>query len=140
MPQKCSICKHPKRAHINRALMNPKRSLRSIARQYDTSVGTLSRHKEHIASSVDLAKKNGAIKAGKTAYEQFMALVTEAETEYKGSSGNLKVRWFEQRVALLKEAFRLGIEAQREREKQVFNDVTPAVQDLIDKVMGNDKK
>ena len=37
MPQKCSVCVHAKRAHINKALLNPKWSLRDIAGQYGVS-------------------------------------------------------------------------------------------------------
>ena len=46
MPRKRSICTHPKRTHINRALMNPKRSLRKISAQYGVSPSTLQRHKK----------------------------------------------------------------------------------------------
>ncbi len=133
MPQKCSICKHPKKAHINRALLNPKKSLRQIAAQYGISASTLQRHKKHLIAAMQLAKKEAELKEGKTAFEQFNEMVKQAEQKYNNSSGALQVSWFREWRGMLELAFKLGIEEARQRERQTFADMTPAVKAIIDK-------
>lgn len=134
MPRKCSICIHPKRAHINRTILSGKKSLRQIAVQYGVSVSALQRHKKHLVEAMRLAKKNGEIKEGKTAFEQFNEMVREAEGKYRTTDGQLQVGWFREWRAMLELAFKLGIEEEQRRERQVFTDVTPAVKALIDKM------
>lgn len=46
MPPKCSICTHPKRAAIDRALLDDRGSLRDIARQHAVSKDALHRHRQ----------------------------------------------------------------------------------------------
>ncbi len=133
MPRKCSVCTHPKRAHINRALMNPKRSLRQIAAQYGVSSSTLQRHKKHMVQTIQLAKKNGAIEEGKTALEQFNEMITEAEKRYREAEGQLQIGWFREWRAMLELAFKLGIEEERRRDTEEFRDVTPGVLAIIKK-------
>ncbi len=42
MPRKCSICIHPKRADINKAVLSGKKSIRKIAAQFqDVTPGVL---------------------------------------------------------------------------------------------------
>ena len=67
MPRKCSICTHPKKVHINRALMNPNNSLREIAVKYRASQSAPDRHRAHITNAVQVARKNGDSKQGKRA-------------------------------------------------------------------------
>jgi hypothetical protein len=43
----CSLCKHPKRHEIDEAMANHV-PLRALTKQFGTSIGTLSRHKEHM--------------------------------------------------------------------------------------------
>ena len=137
MPRKCSVCTHRKRAHINWALLNPKNSLREIAGQYDVSKSTLQRHlKEHLLPAIQLAKKEAELKEGKTAIEQFNAMIKKAEQKYDGSTGALQVSWFREWRGMMELGVKLGMEAQR--EKQVFNDVTPEVQKLIDRLFEED--
>ena len=132
MPQKCLVCIHPKRAHINRALMNPKCSLRDIAARYEISRSTLQRHKTHIKNAIVKAKKKEEVKTGQTAIEQFSAMLEEAESRYRKAKAAQKVQWFREWRSMLELAFKLGIEEQRQRERQVFSDVTPAVGEAID--------
>ncbi len=97
MPRKCSICTHPKRAHINRALLNPKKSLREIAVQYGGSISTLDRHlKKHLLPAMKLAKKEAELK--------------EAEDKYNGSMGALQVSWFREWRGMMELGFKLGME------------------------------
>ena len=113
--------------------MDPKRSLRDIASQYGTTYGTLQRHKTHITTAVQIAHKNGEIKQGKSAYDRFEELVAEAEAEFKSARGMERVHWFREKRSLFTEFFKLGMEAQRQAEKQVYSDVTPAVLAIINK-------
>ena len=134
MPRKCSICTDPKRAHINRALLNPKKPLRQIAVQYGKSVSTLQRHKiRHLIPAMQLAKKNRELQEGKSAFEQFNEMVKEAEQKYRDTTGQLQVGWFREWRAMLELAFKLGIEEERRRERQTFSDVTPGVLEIINK-------
>ena len=114
--------------------MDPKRPLRKIAKQYTVTVATLHRHKtKHLLPAIQLAKKEAEIKEGKTAFEQFTEMVKEAESKYNNSSGNLQVSWFREWRAMLELAFKLGIEEARQRDQQVYHDMTPAVKAIIDK-------
>ena len=137
MPRKCSICTHPKRAYINRAILRCKKSLRKIAIQYEVGFAAVQWHKKkHLIPAMQLAKKNREIKEGKTAFEQFNEMVKEAEQKYRGTTGQLQVGWFREWRAMLELAFKLGIEEERRRERQIFKDVTPGVLQIIEKEFG----
>ena len=137
MPRKCSICTHPKRAHINRAILSGKKSLRKIATQYEVGAAAVAWHKKHhLAEAMKLVK----IEEGKTAFEQYNYMLKEVEKKYGESEGMLQVTWFREWRGMLKMAFDLGIEAERRREQHVFQDVTPAVLLMIEaaqKIGGN---
>ena len=137
MPRKCSVCTHRKRAHINRALLNPKNSLRKIAEQYEVSYSAVQRHKkEHLIPAMQFAQRKAELKEGKTAIEQFNEMIKEAKEKYNDSEGALQVNWFREWRGMMELGFKLGMEAQR--EKQVFSDVTPEVQKLIDHLFEED--
>ena len=51
MPRTCSICSHPQRREIDRALLAGE-SLRNIAQRHGASLAALHRHKAHIAAAV----------------------------------------------------------------------------------------
>ena len=75
----CSICRHRKRAEIDRAVLD-KVSLRTIAQQYGTSAAVLCRHKPHIATEVMQVKQSQEqARAGGLA-EYFEAFLERAET------------------------------------------------------------
>ena len=140
MPRKCSICTHPKRAYINRAILSGKKSLRKIAIQYGVGFAAVQWHKKkHLIPAMQLAKRNGEIKEGKTGFEQFNEMVKEAEEKYRETTGALQVGWFREWRAMLELAFKLGIEEERRRERQVYSDVTPEVQELIDKLFEDEE-
>ena len=86
-----------------------------------------------------LARKNREIKEGKTGFEQFNEMVKEAEDKYRGTTGQLQVGWFREWRAMLELAFKLGIEEERRRERQIFKDVTPGVLQIIEKEFGIDQ-
>lgn len=53
MPRTCSICSHPERQAIDRALLADSRSFRDVARQYGVSKDALLRHKnDHLAGKL----------------------------------------------------------------------------------------
>ncbi|MGQ9683847.1 MAG: hypothetical protein ACUVX9_15025 [Anaerolineae bacterium] len=51
MARTCTICSHPQRSEIDRALLASE-PLRKIARRHKTSVAALHRHRSHIAAAV----------------------------------------------------------------------------------------
>jgi hypothetical protein len=55
MPQVCTVCKHPQRLEIERALLN-RNTYRYIAKHFGTSTTALIRHRDHIAGA--LAQRN----------------------------------------------------------------------------------
>lgn len=141
MPRKCSICTHPKRAHINRTILSGKKSLRKIAIQYGIGFAAVQWHKkQHLIAAMKLAKKNGEIEQGRSGYEQYNFMLKEVEKKYGESEGMLQVTWFREWRGMLKMAFDMGMEEERRRERQVFQDVTPAVLLMIEaaqKIGGN---
>ena len=95
MPRKCSICTHRKRAHINRAILSGKKSLRKIAEQYELKPGAVLWHKrKHLAEAMKVAKENGEIEEGKSGYELYNFMLKEVERKYGESEGMLQVTWF----------------------------------------------
>jgi len=140
MAQKCSICIHPKRQYINRMLMNPKRSLREIAVKYRASQSALGRHRGHISNSIAVAKKNGDIEQGKTTYEQYEELMTEAKKKYRKATGMIQVAWFREWRAIFETALKRGVEEgikrleeeRRSAHQEEYSDMSPAIKELID--------
>ena len=107
--------------------------MRVLAGQYGFSRSILQRHTLHVYEAMQLAKKNSAIKEGKTAYEQFMEMLGEAEKKYRNSKKQLQVQWFREWRTLMMDGFKLGMEEGRRREQQVHKDVTPGVLEIINK-------
>ena len=138
MPQRCSICIHPKRRSIDRMLLNPKRLLREISGRFSVSVSALDRHKAHIVRAVTTAKRAGAVKVGKTAHEQFEEMVAEAEKKYREAKGSVQVAWFREWRGMLELAFKLGLAARLTEEVHTYRDVTPAVAALIEGLTADD--
>lgn len=137
MAPKCTICIHPKRAYINKMLMNPKRTLREIAARYGSTTGTLQRHKKHLTRDIQVARTNGAIDQGKTAYEQYQELMTEAKKMYEKATQMTQVAWFREWRSLFELAVKTGVaealkEAKLAEQQDQFNDMSPAIKELID--------
>lgn len=102
MPQPCSICSHPKRAEINKALVADGASLRAVARQYDVSKDALQRH-----------VKNGHIEE-KIKKAQAAQDVVEADDLL---SEILDVQKFAQEMREKAETQRIALEANRDISK-----------------------
>jgi len=56
MPRVCTVCTHPSKAEINKALLD-KKPYRDIASRYDTSTATLLRHREHMPRQLAKAQE-----------------------------------------------------------------------------------
>lgn len=56
MPQICSVCRHPRRLEVEKALIAGT-ALRAIARQYGPSRAAITRHRTHIAGQISDATK-----------------------------------------------------------------------------------
>jgi len=70
MPRVCTICTHPQRKAINKAIMDRTKSMRGIAAQYGLSKGTVGRHKEHMNQTLeDVATDERVVEARDTAVE-----------------------------------------------------------------------
>lgn len=128
MPRACSICKHPKRRYIDKAYQT--KTLRYIAEKYDVSLSAVARHKEHIAKALEKVETTGA----KSFMERFETLYADAETNYANAEKTSdKLVWLRELRSWMELAYKLGIEAERRKAQEVFSDMTPAVQAIIDK-------
>jgi len=62
VPRQCSVCTHPKRDEINRAIVAGKLSLRRIAKQYGLSPSAVERHAgAHIPATLAKAREAGEV-------------------------------------------------------------------------------
>lgn len=128
MPRACSICTHPKRRYIDKAYQT--KSLRYIAEHYGVSLSAATRHKKHIAKALEKVETNGA----KSVYERFEVLYADAEKNYADAEKSYdKLAWSRELRGYMELALKLGIEARLREAREVFSDMTPAVQAIIDK-------
>lgn len=78
MPRTCTVCAHPQRGGIDRALVNSE-PLRSIAQQYGTSATALHRHKEdHLPKSLTKAQEAKEVAQADDILAQLKALRNKA--------------------------------------------------------------
>ncbi len=90
MPQKCSICFHPRRKEIDGAIAAGE-PLRDIARRVSLSKDAISRHKKHVSQAIlkTVAKREESIvesilrRLG-SLYEKTQRILERAETEGDG--------------------------------------------------------
>lgn len=93
----CSICNHPDRTAIDKALVTRSASMRDIAGQYGVSRSALSRHKSnHLPRLVEAAKASEAAQAvtsGAALIDELDSLLNRALAilEAAEGSGQLKV-------------------------------------------------
>jgi hypothetical protein len=73
----CAICNHPRRAEIDRLLVE-KVSLRDIAGQTGTTRSALHRHTQHIPGALVAAKEAGKVADAGTLLDQVQGLVVRA--------------------------------------------------------------
>jgi transposase-like protein len=95
--RKCSVCNHPDRNEIDKALVTRSASMRDIAGQYGVSRSALSRHKSnHLPRLVEAAKASEAAQAvtsGVALMDELDRLLNRALAilEAAEGSGQLKV-------------------------------------------------
>ena len=95
--RKCSVCSHPERSEIDKALVTRSMSYRNIAERFGVSVGALSRHKaNHLPRLVEAAKTSEAAQAvtsGAALIDELNSLLNRALAilEAAEGSGQLKV-------------------------------------------------
>jgi len=78
MPRVCTICSHPERAEIDRALVAGM-AFRNIAERYGTSATALTRHKkEHVPGHVAKAQEAKQVAAADDLLKQLKALRNKA--------------------------------------------------------------
>ena len=87
----CTVCAHPKRGEIDRALIGRESSYRNIAERFGVSVGALSRHKAgHLFRLVQEAEESRELELRGELLDQVETLKSRAErilnaTEQAGS-------------------------------------------------------
>lgn len=95
--RKCSICNHPQRSEIDKALVTRSTSYRNVSERYGVSVGALSRHKaNHLPRLVEAAKASEAAQAvtsGAALIDELDSLLNRALAilEAAEKTGQLKV-------------------------------------------------
>src|SRR5579864_4085383 len=77
MPRTCTICRHERCQEIDRALVAGE-SYRHIAARYDTSTGTLQRHKEHLPGKLVKAHEAREVAQADSLLDQVRHLTNEA--------------------------------------------------------------
>ena len=80
MARRCTICRHPQRTEIDRAIVEHSGTLRELVKRYGVSLGALSRHKaEHLPRELAKAKEAMEAAGADTLLEQIEALKGRAE-------------------------------------------------------------
>lgn len=122
MAGKCSICEHPKRGEIDRALVTRSASMRNIAERFGVSTTALARHKKgHIPRLVQAAQATAGAQAATSGRELLDELATlrgrvRAILDRAEAGGELRVAL--QAVRELRECIKaqaeLGVQAELE--------------------------
>ncbi|WP_243092849.1 hypothetical protein [Thermus hydrothermalis] len=77
VPRRCTICTHPQREEIDRALVEGE-SFRNIAERFGVSLGALHRHREHVQDDVQRAVEAKAVQVGVSVLDRIRELNREA--------------------------------------------------------------
>lgn len=77
MPRTCTVCTHPERPEIDRALLSGE-PYRNIAQRFGTSPTALYRHKEHLPNELVKAKEAEEVADADNLLEQVKSLQTRA--------------------------------------------------------------
>ncbi len=157
MGRPCSICTHPARSEIDRALVDGSASMREIARRYRVGADSLRRHRKHIAATIaeaEQARREAAAKVAEEivqeAAEQGRArtldagellarlerLANEAEELFKrarnGRVSEAALALREARVALM--TLTQAVLAAREAGSGLYPDLSDVPPDVLDMV------
>ena len=94
--RKCSVCNHPDRNEIDKALVTRSTSYRNISERFGVSVGALSRHKaNHLPRLVEAAKASEAAQAvtsGAALIDELDSLLNRALAILEAAEGSGQLR------------------------------------------------
>ena len=94
--RKCSVCNHPDRNEIDKALVTRSTSYRNVSERYGVSVGALSRHKaNHLPRLVEAAKASEAAQAvtsGAALIDELDSLLNRALAILEAAEGSGQLR------------------------------------------------
>lgn len=77
MARKCSVCLHPERAAIDKAILAGAK-FRDLGRKYQLAKSSLYRHKDHVAESLKKAKAAADVAHADDLMAQVLALMEDA--------------------------------------------------------------
>ncbi len=77
MAKVCTVCNHPQRNEVDKALVNGE-SLRMIGKRFDISYSSVNRHKEHIPGALAKAQKAIEVFKGDDLLREVMELQSRA--------------------------------------------------------------
>lgn len=110
MSRKCTVCSHPKRAAIDKAIVSGA-SNRDIARQFGAGEKSVQRHRAHIKQAIIKARDAGVIRAGKTGYERWEGLYVLADEALRRAANDRDAQgWHQVLARYLELAHKLGVE------------------------------
>lgn len=122
MAGKCSVCEHPKRSEIDKALVTRSASMRNIAERFGVSTTALARHKKgHIPRLVEAAQAAAGAQAatsGRELIDELEALRARVRAILEKAEEGGELRVALQAVRELRECieaqFKLGVSAEVE--------------------------
>lgn len=79
MPRRCTICTHPRREEIDRALVEGE-AFRNIAQHFGVSPYSLHRHRTHIQDAIQQASAARAVEVGVSVLDRIRELNREARS------------------------------------------------------------
>lgn len=79
MPRKCTLCNHPQRAEIERAITEGV-SFRVVSERFRISIASISRHKAHIETAIQKAIEAREISMGGSVLDRLRELNQRART------------------------------------------------------------
>ncbi len=77
MPRTCTVCSHPERPAIDKALVSGE-PYRGIAKRYEASEAAMFRHREHLPATMVKAQAAGQVAQADDLLEQLQALRNKA--------------------------------------------------------------
>ena len=115
MPRTCTVCNHPDRESIDRALVIDKTPLRDIARQWRVSKDSVARHRDHIPRALVKAEEAQEVAKADTLLDEMQQARSRAERLYQaaekileraveGNDGKLALQAIKSAVDILREA------------------------------------
>ena len=94
--RKCSVCNHPDRNEIDKALVTRSTSYRNISERFGVSVGALSRHKANhlprLVQAAEAAEEAQAVTSGAALIDELDRLLERALAILEAAEGSGQLR------------------------------------------------